>query len=496
MIGPQLLQQVAHPARFQLEDRRGLRALQQLVRGLVVERHGLQVEGAVAQLVHVAHRPVEDRERGEAEEVELDEARLLDVVLVELAHHRRRAFGAIERREVREPPGRDEHAARVHAHVAREALQRLRERHQLGDFLLLLHQLLQLRLDEESLLERDADLEGNQLRDAVHLAVGHREHASHVAHDRLRRHRAEGRDLRDALGAVFLLHVVDDAVATVLAEIYVEVGHRHALRIQEALEQQVVAQRVEVGDAERIGDERSRAGAAAGTHRNAVRLRPVDEVGDDEEVARETHLDDGLHLELEPVAIALLRLAPRAFLREKLPEAAVQAAAGGGPEVILDGFAVGRREVRQAALAERELESATPRDFHGVLERLGIIREEPGHLGLRLEVLLGAEFTGTAVVAQHEALRDAHARFVRLEIAAFHELHGMRRHDRKLELGRERHRGIDERTRRGGIDPLDLEVIAAGKVARPAERELAGLRGVAREQAPCPRRPSPRRKAR
>ena len=52
-----------------------------------------------------------------------------------------------------------------------------------------------------------------------------------------------------AVGAVLLLDVVDDAVAAVLAEVDVEVGHRHALGIEEALEQQLVAQRVEVGDA-------------------------------------------------------------------------------------------------------------------------------------------------------------------------------------------------------------------------------------------------------
>ena len=41
-------------------------------------------------------------------------------------------------------------------------------------------------------------------------------------------------------GRIFLLDVVDHAVAAVLAEVDVEVGHRHALRVEEALEQQVV----------------------------------------------------------------------------------------------------------------------------------------------------------------------------------------------------------------------------------------------------------------
>ena len=145
-----------------------------------------------------------------------------------------------------------------------------------------------------------AGLERDQLGDAVAESVRQVEHAADVAHRGLRGHRAERRDLRHPVGAVFLLHVLDHAVAAVLAEVDVEVRHRHALGIQEALEQQAVAQRIEIGDAERIGDERAGAGAASRPDRHAVALRPVDEVGDDQEVAGESHLHDGLRLEVEP----------------------------------------------------------------------------------------------------------------------------------------------------------------------------------------------------
>ena len=103
--------------------------------------------------------------------------------------------------------------------------------------------------------------------------------------------------------AVALLHVADDLVAPLLAEVDVEVRHRDALGIQEALEQQAEAQRIEVGDGGRVGDQRARAGAAARTDGNVVRLRPLDEVGDDEEVAGILHaLDDG-ELEIEPLVV-------------------------------------------------------------------------------------------------------------------------------------------------------------------------------------------------
>ena len=45
------------------------------------------------------------------------------------------------------------------------------------------------------------------------------------------------RDLADRLAAVLLADVVDDLVATIHAEVDVEVGHRDAFGVQEPLEQ-------------------------------------------------------------------------------------------------------------------------------------------------------------------------------------------------------------------------------------------------------------------
>ena len=63
--------------------------------------------------------------------------------------------------------------------------------------------------------------------------------------------------------AVLLPHVLDDLAAAPLAEVDVDVGHRDAVGVQEALEEEVVAQRVDVRDPERPGDERA-GGASRG----------------------------------------------------------------------------------------------------------------------------------------------------------------------------------------------------------------------------------------
>jgi hypothetical protein len=169
----------------------------------------------------------------------------------------------------------------------------------------------QARLHLERLLEREVLpllRLGIELRDAVGLGEREVEDAADVLDGRLPLQRPERDDLRDAVGAVLLAHVADHLVAPDEAEVDVDVGHRLALGVEEALEEEPVLDRVEVRDAERPRDHAARRGAAARADRDAALLRPVDEVGDDEEVAREAHRDDGGELDREPVLVLLLPL--------------------------------------------------------------------------------------------------------------------------------------------------------------------------------------------
>ncbi len=60
---------------------------------------------------------------------------------------------------------------------------------------------------------------------------------------------------------------------------------------------------VEIGDAERVGDQRSRTGAAPRSYRDTLLPRPGDELHDDEKVAGKAHLVDDIELEFKPRAI-------------------------------------------------------------------------------------------------------------------------------------------------------------------------------------------------
>ncbi len=383
----------------------------------------------------------------------------------------------------------------MHADVARQAFELLGERQELAHFLLGRLALVDQRLDLARVdhvgfglafatLERHelARLEGNELRDAVDERIREIENPTDVAYRCLGGERAERRDLRHRVGAVFLLDVIDDAVAAVLAEVDVEVRHRHPLGIEEPLEQQRVAQRIEIGDAEGVRDERPGTRSAARPYRHAIALRPVDEVRDDEKVAGESHLDDGRGLEVEARdVLGALLLAQLRIGIERL-EATLESRGGFVAQVLVDRDARGRRKFGQVILAERDGEVASLRDGDGVGDRLRQVGELCRHFRLRREVLLRREAARAAGVGEDVALGDANAGFVRAEVVARGELHGMRGHDRQRELACDADGRGDERVVLRESRPLDFEIVAIGESRRPRARRALGGLGVALQQ--------------
>ena len=222
-------------------------------------------------------------------------------------------FGSfVERHQLDQRPVADDDARGVGRGVGQQAFEPLGDRQHLFDSRVGLGGFLEFWLVGDRLFEGHGlgRVLRHQLGELVDLAERHFEHAPDVAHHAARQKRAEGDDLGDAILAVAMAHIGDHFVAPVLAEVDVEVGHRHAFGIEEALEQEPEAQRIEIGDGERPGDQRPGARAAPGPDRNALRLRPFDEVGDDEEIAGELHLDDHGELELEALDDSPLRKNP------------------------------------------------------------------------------------------------------------------------------------------------------------------------------------------
>ena len=89
-----------------------------------------------------------------------------------------------------------------------------------------------------------------RLRDRAHLDLGQPERFAHLADRRARPVGVDHRDARGALGAVTAQDHVVDVFAPGGFDVDVDVGQVLAHRVHEPLERQVVAQRVDVGDAD------------------------------------------------------------------------------------------------------------------------------------------------------------------------------------------------------------------------------------------------------
>src|SRR5205085_1057033 len=154
-------------------------------------------------------------------------------------------------------------------------------------------------------------------------------------------------------------------------EVDVHVRQVLAGRVEEALEEQAVADRVDVGDLKAVRRERAGRGAAARPYGDAVLLREADEVPDDQEVVREAHLLDRLELELEPLG----------ELRGDAVVAAVQALLAELDEVLEGVAPVGRRVLGEQDPPQLHRDGAALGDLERPPERLLVAGEVGGHLG-------------------------------------------------------------------------------------------------------------------
>jgi hypothetical protein len=212
----------------------------------------------------------------------------------------------------------------------------------------------------------------DQLRQPVSDAVVVAQDARGVARGRAGEHLAERDDLGHAVAAVLVGHVADHAVAAAHREVDVDVRHRHALGVEEPLEQEVVAQRVDVRDLQAVGHEAAGRAAAPRPDRDAVLLGEANEVPDDQEVGVEAHVVDDPELHLH----ALDRLGGR-----WIAVAAAQPLLHQLTQVRPFVLGVGALEARDQVLAELDLDIAALRD----LQRGG---DGAGHVGERLRHLL------------------------------------------------------------------------------------------------------------
>jgi hypothetical protein len=206
------------------------------------------------------------------------------------------------------------------------------------------------------------------------------------------------------VASVALGGVADHLVAEAGVEVHVDVGHGDPRRVEEALEQQVVADGVEVGDAQAVGHGAAGGAAAARAHADARAAGVVDQVPDDEEVGAEAHVVDDLELVIEPVD---------GDLRQLVAPALLGALEGEVAQVVgVAGEALGQGEVGELRLAEGDLDVGALGDPQRVVARLGHLGKQRPHLGGGLQVVLIAVELEPVGVAHQRAGLHAQQRVV------------------------------------------------------------------------------------
>ncbi len=482
----QAADQVLHTSGFQLEHRRGLGALEHVERGFVVQWDGTDIQRRFAPFftawVDHVQSPLDDGQRAQPQKVELDQPRLFHIALVELGDQAAPLVVTVQRREVGNLGRGDDHATGVLAGVPAHPFQ---FQGHFPDFLglfVLLQEFLKLGLLLQGLVQGHAHFERNQLGQLVRQTVGLALHPRHVAHHRLGGHGTEGDDLGHRLATVLAGGVLDDPVPPLHAEVHVEVGHGHPLRVQEALEQQVVLQRVQIGDQQRVGHQRAGPGTPARPHRNAVVLGPLDKVHHDQEVARKAHLGDDVQLKVQAIVIHRpFRLVLRVVLAENGCQTLLQPLLGDLTKIFVHGHALGDRVIGQEVLPHPDLHRTTPGDLQGVLDGLGNVREQFDHFLGGAQVLLIAEAPLTTGIVQRPPLADADPGLVGLEVLRLQKVHVVGGHHRQPHVRRQRHTQVQAILVARAAGALQFQVVAVRVEIAPVGGTLPGQFLLARQ---------------
>ena len=202
----------------------------------------------------------------------------------------------------------------------------------------------------------------------------------HIAHHSLRSHGAKGNNLRYRIATIVIRDITNHTIAVLHTKIDIEVGHGHPLGIEEALEQQIVLQGVQVSDIERISHQGAGTRTATGPDRNVVILGPFDKVHHDEEVTRKAHLGNNVQLKTQAILILFATLSiVGGVLIKNGGQALVQAIKTDLGKKLCFSHTLGDGKFRQVVLAQPNLKAATLGNFKGVFQRFGNIGKQGRH---------------------------------------------------------------------------------------------------------------------
>ena len=396
------------PLGLDLEEGHRLPRTDQLVDTRVIEGEGLKIDldafvtmdqgGAFAQAGHHA----------QTEDVEFHQPHGFDVFFVEGDHLH--AIGRnLNRGEMGEGFARQDHAAGVQAEVAGAQVQ-------IGDTFQ--EQVYQWCVAEDTLNgfavfgDFIGQTGGHGLRQGVDFGHGPTEGFGHIAQgesqfvgDQRRRHRR----LFDAEAS---LHPVDDLVAAVGVKVDVDVGGAFAFAVQEAFEEQVVANGVDGGDAQQKGDDAVGCRAASGATDAPLTCDGNDFVHDEEEFLQ-LQIGDDLQFTI------VLCLSRGALVRSV---EVLQAGIAQFSQVAPRRFSCGDDRRRRCDVFGHEIDTTGFGDLHSAIKGVRV-RQQTSQLRFGLQIRFGVARTFSVGLADADVESGAGEQIVATPICGCGESH-------------------------------------------------------------------------
>ncbi len=401
-----LHEQAGHRGRFDVVHAAGLAAGDHVPRlALAVIDVAFEIDVDALGAFHLGHRVAQHRQARLAEQVDLDEAQLLDRVHVVLGDER--PLGrALHGYQAAERLGRDHDPARVHGPVAREALDLTGGAQDRAVRLLVHGNVAGLGQVPDRFAERGGGRAREDFGGSVHFVSGQAVRLAQLGQGRTAVERVGRADHGHAVAAPALVHPADDLVALVPGQVEVDVGHLAEFRplgVDEAVEGQVEAERAGLADAQGVADERI-GRRAAGERCDGLAVAVFEDLVKDQEVFGILHLLDDAEFALEAghhVVPARARTADALVLR---PFDVAFAAAGQADlaQVGDGGPAVGTLERGEAVLRQVEPHIALLGDFERVLQGLRPTGEQMLHLARRPQVPEALRLVGMRAVDERE----------------------------------------------------------------------------------------------
>ena len=255
VLGARAPQRAHLRAALDLEDAGGLGLLDGLEGRGVVVGDAREVDPLAAPRGDQLDAALDRRQHPQPEQVDLQEARVRAGVLVPHDHLAALHGGGHDRAAVDQRAGGDDHAAGVLGEVAGQAVRLLGQRAQPAPAALGASR----PAPSAVAMSRSTSSPAPALRaarDALDLPRRQAQRLAQLADGAARAEGREGGHERRAVAPEALVHARDEDLAHVAREVEVDVGQRRDLLVEEAPEQQLVGDRVDVREPGEVADDR------------------------------------------------------------------------------------------------------------------------------------------------------------------------------------------------------------------------------------------------